>query len=268
MAAALLTAAIQLFVRPIPAAGTAEPMRSYASSLFRPVYATVDAFRQGASAVWSRYIALVGLARENEELRREIAALRAKLEEDREAIFENRRLKELLAFSGTFERRTLGARVIGHDASPWFQALFIDAGSERGVAPGMAVVAPGGGVGRIYKTYRGFSAVLLLTDGRFAADVVVERSRARAVAEGMGNGLSRLKYVSPTQSVAMGDRVLFSGFDGSMPKGILMGTVVGVEKPREGLFQRVKVQGAVNYRELEEVLVVLAPPSVPFGGTR
>jgi rod shape-determining protein MreC len=268
VAAALLTAAIHLFVRPPPATGTAELVRSFTSSLFRPVYATVDTFRQSASAVWVRYVALTGLARENEELKREIETLRARIGENREAILENRRLKELLAFSGKIEKRTLGARVIGHDAYPWFHALFIDAGTERGVTPGMAVVAPAGGVGRIYKTYRDFSVVLLLTDGRFAADVIVERTRARFIAEGMGKGLSRLKYVSPTQGVAIGDRILFSGFDGSMPKGILLGTVAGVEVPRKGLFLEVKVQGAVNYRELEEVLVVLSPPSVPFGGAR
>jgi rod shape-determining protein MreC len=268
VAAALLTAAIHLFVRPLQASVTVEPLRSVASSLFRPVYATIDALRQGASAGWTRYVALMGLARENELLRREIEAIRAELGENREAILENRRLRELLAFSETIEKRTLGARVIGHDASPWFQALFIDAGTEQGVTPGMAVLAPAGGVGRIYKAYRGFSVVLLLTDGRFAADVIIERTRMRSVAEGTGNGLCRLKYVPSTQGVAIGDRVLFSGFDGSMPKGIFLGTVAGVEMPREGLFLKVKVQSAVNFQDLEEVLVVLSSPSVPFGGAR
>ena len=185
-----------------------------------------------------------------------------------EEVLENRRLKELLRFSETTARRTVGARVVGHDVSPWFQGLFIDVGGEAGVEPGMAVVTPGGGVGRIHKVYHGLSEVILVTDGRFAADVIVERSRVRAIAEGTGGGVCSLKYVSPTQDVVAGDRVLFSGFDGSMPKGILLGTVVSAQRPREGLFQHVRVVSAVNFLAVEEVLVVLTRPTIPFRADR
>jgi len=50
----------------------------------------------------------------------------------------------------------------------------------------MSVVTPYGAVGRIHKVHTGLSEVLLVTDGRFAADVMVERSRVRAIAEGVG----------------------------------------------------------------------------------
>jgi cell shape-determining protein MreC len=66
------------------------------------------------------------------------------------------------------------------------------------------------------------------------------------------------------QDVAVGDRIVFTGFDGSMPKGILLGTVVSVDHPKESLFQKLKVQCAVNFQDTEEVLVILSRPSVPF----
>ncbi|MGE5664103.1 MAG: rod shape-determining protein MreC [Deltaproteobacteria bacterium] len=260
----LLSVAIQFFVRPPAALSKAEGLHASASLLFRPVYASVDFVRQGIFSVWSHYVALVGVSKENDRLRREVASLREKLQENRDAFLENRRLKELLRFSETTGRKTIGARVVGHDISPWFQSMFIDAGTEAGVEPGMAVVTPAGGIGRVQKTYKGLAEVLLLTDGRFAADVIVERSRVRAIAEGIGGNLCRLKYVSPTQDVVAGDRILFSGFDGSMPKGILLGTVVSAERPREGLFQKIQVQSAVNLHAAEEVLVVLSRPSIPF----
>ncbi|MBI5419265.1 MAG: rod shape-determining protein MreC [Deltaproteobacteria bacterium] len=268
MAVALLSAAIQFFVRPPAALSRVDAVRASTSVVFRPVYLAVDFLRQGVSSVWSHYIALVGVTRENERLRREVAALREKLQENRDALLEGRRLKDLLHFSETVERKTIGARVVGHDVSPWFQSVFIGAGVETGVEPGMAVVSPAGGIGRVHKTYNGLSEVLLISDGRFAADVIVERSRVRAIAEGMGGNFCRLKYVSPTQDIVVGDRILFSGFDGSMPKGILLGTVVSVDRPREGLFQKVRVQCAVNFQSVEEVLVVLSRPSIPFRSGR
>lgn len=264
----LLAAAIQFFVRPPAALSRADAIRASGSLLFRPVYASVDFVRQGVTSIWSHYLALVGVSRENDRLRKEVAALREKLQESRDAQLENRRLKELLRFSEPLEKRTVGARVIGHDMSPWFQSIFVDAGIEAGVEPGMAVVTPAGGIGRIHKTYKGLSEVLLVTDGRFAADVIVERSRVRAIAEGMGGNLCRLKYVAPTQDVVAGDRILFSGFDGSMPKGTVLGTVVSAERPREGLFQKVQVQCVVNLQAAEEVLVVLSRPSIPFRSGR
>jgi rod shape-determining protein MreC len=264
----LLSGAIQFFVRPPAAISRAEAVHASGSILFQPVYAAVDLLRQGISSAWSHYIALVGIARENDRLRKEVAALREKLQENRDSLLESRRLKELLKFSETIEKKTIGARVVGHDVSPWFQAVFIDAGAEAGVESGMAVVTPSGGVGRVHKTYRGLSEVILVTDGRFAADVIVERSRVRAIAEGMGGAYCRLKYVSPTQDVVVGDRILFSGFDGSMPKGIPLGTVVSAERPREGLFQKIQVKCAANVLSAEEVLVVLSRPSIPFRSGR
>lgn len=263
-AVALMFAVTQLVLRPPAALQSIGPLRGSAAIVFRPVYATVDFLRRGVASIWGGYVGLTGVARENEELRREVAALRETIRSNREDLLENRRLKELLRFSETIAKRTVGARVVGHDVSPWFQGLFIDVGGEAGVEPGMAVVTPGGGVGRIHKVYRGLSEVILLTDGRFAADVIVERSRVRAVAEGMGGSVCSLKYVSPTQDVVAGDRVLFSGFDGSMPKGILLGTVVSAQRPREGLFQHIRVVSAVNFLAVEEVLVVLTRPTIPF----
>ena len=261
---ALLVAAIQVFVRPSTALERAEPVRAAGVALFRPFYTAADFLRGGVSGAWNRYVALVGVTRENERLRKEVTELRERLHETRDAVLENRRLKELLRYSETVERRTLGARVVGHDVSPWFRAIFLGTGSEAGVEIGMSVVTPYGAVGRIHKVHPGLSEVLLVTDGRFAAEVMVERSRVRAIAEGVGGNFCRLKYVSPAHDVAVGDRIVFSGFDGSMPKGVLLGTVVSVDRPKESLFQKVKVQCAVNFQDVEEVMVILSRPSVPF----
>lgn len=231
--------------------------------VFRPVTAAVGLVTRGASVVWGRYVALVGVETRNESLRREVANLRTKLDAQRETVMENRRLKDLLRIAATSDRPVIGARVVGREVSPWFQAIFIDAGSGSGVEPGMAVLTPAGGVGRVHKVSRGISEVVLLSDGRFTADVIVERGRVRAVAEGAGEGTVRLKYVSATNDVRPGDRVIFSGFDGSMPKGTVLGPVVSVDRPKESLFQKVVVQCAAP-TDAEEVLVVMARPAIPF----
>jgi rod shape-determining protein MreC len=264
VAVAFLAAAIQVFFRPSAPLEKAESARTAGTTLFRPVYLGIDFLTRGVTGIWNHYIALVGTAKENERLREEVAGLQEKLNAARDAQLENRRLKDLLQYSGTLERRTVGARVVGHDVAPWFQAIFLGTGSEAGIEEGMSVVTPQGAVGRIHAARPGLSEVLLVTDGRFAADVMVERNRVRAVAEGIGGNFCRLKYVSPVHDVAVGDRIVFSGFDGAMPKGMLLGTVASVDRPKESLFQKVKVQCAVNFLDVEDVLVILSRPTIPF----
>src|SRR3990172_5929826 len=97
----LLVAAIQVFARPSPPIERTEPVRATGVALFRPFFLAVDSVREGVSGVWNRYIALVGVTRENERLRREVVALREQLHGTRDAILENRRLKDLLRYSQT-----------------------------------------------------------------------------------------------------------------------------------------------------------------------
>ena len=259
-----IVTAIQLFMRPSVALEEAEHARTVGTAFFRPVFLGIDFMRRGAHNIWNNYIALINVSRENERLKAEIAEMQEKLNAARETQLENRRLKEILKYSGTLQRQSIGARVVGHDVTPWFQAIFLGTGSEAGIEQGMSVATPYGAVGRVHSTRPGLTEVLLVTDSRFAADVMVERNRVRAVAEGIGGNFCRLKYVSPVHDIVVGDRVVFTGFDGSMPKGMLLGSVVSVDRAKESLFQRITVQCSVNFQSIEDVLVILSRPTIPF----
>ena len=251
-------------MRPSVALDESEYVRTAGTAFFRPVYLGVDSIRRGGHGIWNHYIALVNVSRENERLRAEIAEMQEKLHAARDTQLENRRLRDILKYSGTVERQSIGARVVGHDVTPWFQAIFLGTGSEAGIERGMPVATPHGAVGRVHSTRPGLSEVLLVTDSRFAADVMVERNRVRAVAEGIGGNYCRLKYISPVHDIVSGDRIVFTGFDGAMPKGMLLGTVVSVDRSKESLFQRITVQCAVNFQSVEDVLVILSRPTIPF----
>jgi hypothetical protein len=41
-----------------------------------------------------------------------------------------------------------------------------------------------------------------------------------------------------------------------------------VDRPKESLFQKVKVQCAVNFLEAEEVMVILSRPAIPYRSGR
>jgi rod shape-determining protein MreC len=120
------------------------------------------------------------------------------------------------------------------------------------------VIAPNGVVGRVVVPSLHAAKVQLLIDRNAAAGVLVERSRAQGVVIGGGDERLRMEYVSEAADVVAGDVVMTAGIDGIFPKGFLLGHVETVEKNGPA-FRRIVVKPAVDFRAVEEVLVVVSP---------
>src|SRR4029434_5497046 len=137
-----------------------------------------------------------------------------------------------------------------------FRTITIDKGSAHGLKTDMAVLAPGGIVGRIVEPSARAAIVQLLIDSTAAAGVIIERSRAQGVAMGAGDGRLRLEYMSEAFDVAVGDEGVTSGIDMIYPKGFVIGKVDSVEKSG-ATYKNITIRPAVDFRAIEEVLVVL-----------
>ena len=211
------------------------------------------------SVVWSDYMDLVNVRKENKELRQSIKILNARQLESREALIANERLKRLLDLKTSLQTPSLAASVIGEDGSPWFKTLVIDRGAADGLYEGLPVVDVDGVVGRLIKVAANSSRVLLVTDHASALAAVVQRSRARGVVKGAGGERCSLEFALRDEDVKVGDAVITSGIGGVFPKGLSVGEVTMVKKGTYGIFQTVEVRPTVNTARLEEVLVLLQP---------
>ncbi|MGE3841780.1 MAG: rod shape-determining protein MreC [Vicinamibacterales bacterium] len=211
------------------------------------------------TGVWSSYFALRGVRDENERLRQRVADMEVRLQEERALARRSERLQLLLGFQAAVPRRTLAADVIAADATVWFHTVTINRGASDGVTKDMAVISPRGVVGRVIdQPAPHASRVQLLVDRNAAVGVLVERTRTGGIAVGdeEGRGL-RLEYVPPAASIAVGDVVVTSGLDGIYPKGFVVGRVASVERSG-GEYGTIRVQPAVDFSALEELLVVMA----------
>lgn len=211
------------------------------------------------TGVWTGYVDLRGLRDENERLRQELSEARILLQQERALASRSAQLEALLGLQTNAGLETAAARVIAAAATPEFRTITLNLGTSAGLRPDMAVIAPGGVVGRVIVASARAAKVQLLIDRNAAAGAIVERSRAQGVAVGLGEPHLRLDYVIDTADVQVGDTVVTSGIDGIFPKGFLIGRVEAVERSGGG-FRTIRVQPAVNFSELEEVLVVLTPP--------
>ncbi len=230
-----------------------------------PALVLSSAIGRGVSGVWNHYFMLVSASKENTSLKVKVAKLEAQVIELEELRQESVRLKELLDYAETFERKGMLAKVTANDTRAEFKSIIIDRGAEDGVKPLMPVVGPKGVIGRVGEVFSGSSRVLLITDPNSAIDVLVQRSRARGLLVGFAkntelrpsNYLTRMEYLRRISDVKDGDVVITSGFDGVFPPGMPVGTVEDLEKSRYGVFLEATVVPFENMAELEEVMVMM-----------
>lgn len=240
-------------------------LESVVFGMFAEVQRAATSGVGGVQETWQDYFALQQIRRENELLKREVEQLRIGLQEERNVAGQARTLQELLELHREFPVATTAARVIGGGASSTFKSITIDKGTQDGLKPDMAVIAPAGVVGRIVQPTARASKVQLLLDPSAAAGALIERSRAQGVVKGTGDGLL-LEFVAGSADLKVGDRLVTSGIDGifaaapaidgEYPKGFVIGQIESLQRG-PGTYTNVVVRPAVDFASLETVLVVL-----------
>jgi rod shape-determining protein MreC len=225
--------------------------------LFAEVQRVSSAMVSSVSGGWSNYVNLRDVRAENETLRRQLDEAQLQLQEQRALAERSRGLLATLGLRDRSHLQTVAAEVIGAGTTD-FKTVTIDKGTADGVRADMAVMAPGGVVGRVVVPSGRAAKVQLLIDRSAAAGVLIERSRSQGVAVGAGDELLRMEFVSEVADVVAGDTVVTSGIDGIFPKGFVVGKVEAVEKSGNS-YKQILVRPAVDFSSIEEVLVVLTP---------
>jgi rod shape-determining protein MreC len=233
-------------------------LESVTFGIFSEVQRIVTSGTTGVRSVWSGYIGLRNVKRENDALKQQLAEAQVALQQQRAVAERARGLQQLLDLRDRSGLQTVAAEIIGAAATPDFRTVTIDRGRLGGLKPDMAVIAPAGVVGRVVVPSARSSKVQLLIDRNAAAGALIERTRAQGVVVGGGDGRLVLEYMSEVFDVAVGDDVVTSGIDGIYPKGLVIGKVDAVEKSGSS-YKRITVRPAVDFGSIEEVLVVTTP---------
>jgi len=194
---------------------------------------------------------------ENQKLRKEVARLRSQVTTMDELIRQNSRLEKLLNFKQKYARGVT-ANVIERDLSNWNAAVIIDKGRKDGVGVGMPVVNEAGIVGKVVEVISHRAKVILVSDPSFSVAVMVKRSREVGLVSGTLTGQCRMRYLSSTADVQVGDEVISSKLSSSFPEGLLLGEVVSVDAAVGSPFPSCLIKPAASLSQIEEVMVVFS----------
>jgi len=216
--------------------------------------------------VWDHYFFLVSKGYANDALRAELAEARQKNHQCRELMLANERLRDLVHLKQKSPYKYMAAEVIARDPSPWYRTIVINKGRDAGIRSSDLVLTSRGIVGHVLQAAAGHATVVLIIDRNSAVDAMIQRSRTRGIARGSGNGKCRFDYTLRKKEVRINDVVISSGFDGIYPKGFRIGYVSKVVRRNAGLFQNIEITPFVDFKTLEEVMVLLNPPGLEEKG--
>jgi len=236
-------------------------LSAVAFETFSRVQGATAAVVNAVRGTWTNYVGLRQVRVENEDLRRRVADLEVRLQQEHALAARSERLQELMDLKTQATLPTLAAEVIAGTPDPSMRSVTINRGSADGVVADMGVIAPRGIVGRVIGPVgRHAARVQLIVDRNAAAGALCERTRAGGMIVGAeANPPLRMDLVTNFSDVRAGDNIVASGVDGIFPKGYLIGQVERSDHGA-GLYRTITVRPSVDFSSLEEVLVVLEPP--------
>jgi rod shape-determining protein MreC len=198
-------------------------LRAGFNDLSAPVLALAARPFRGAANTgpwWSNQLAL---AEENRQLRLQISELRAWRDVALAVQERNARYREALNLQGPDTGERITAWTVADRSNAFVRSRLVGAGAEAGVRAGYPAVNVYGLVGRIVDVGQSSSRILLLTDLNSRVAVMADRSNARALLLGDNTGQPRLEYLSREPDLVDGDRIVTSGDDNILPRGLPVG---------------------------------------------
>ncbi|MBR3222473.1 MAG: rod shape-determining protein MreC [Kiritimatiellae bacterium] len=197
---------------------------------------------------------------ENMRLRREVASLSVLRGDIERLEAENERFRRVLNYASRKPGEWLAAGVLssGGAAAGAPNVLRVDKGSLAGVREGAVVVAPEGLVGRVTAVSPHVAEITRITDRSIKVACAVETGEPGSLAgilSGGGDDLLVLRHMTGATEAPPRARVVTSGIGGVFPKGIEVGTLLGVRTDADGLSREGDVLPSVDFPALEDVFI-------------
>ncbi|WEK01331.1 MAG: rod shape-determining protein MreC [Candidatus Sphingomonas phytovorans] len=238
-------------------------LRATVAEVTTPVSSGVAAIGRGIASIPASVSDYIGVRRQNEQLRKQLADNHALLMRARTLSYDNRRLKALLQLRERSPGPVVAARLVSSSASSTRRFAVLNAGAWQGVKPGQPVRGPEGLIGRILETGPNTARVLLLSDPESIVPVRRTRDGLPALAAGRGDGLLDIRSASLANvGFEPGDIFVTSGTGGIYSPNIPVARVL--KRARDTALARTFAQpDTLDFALVQQAFLSVAPPAAP-----
>ena len=213
-----------------------------------------------ASNFWGSFLRLNELANENEELITRNQELLEEIIILQRAKTENQALKEVIGNGQAQEFKLILTDAIGVDSQQDF--ILIDKGSEDGISENMPVISAQKVLfGKIFKVYKNFSKVMLVSDRNSVLDIKIQKDDTLSppiygAVRGEGNLTAILDLIPLDCEIKNSDILITSSLEGTFPRGLLVGKVTEASKDDLKPFQTAKIELFFNLKQIDKLFII------------
>jgi len=201
---------------------------------------------------------------ENSRLLHENARLTLANDLKAQAVKENERLRHYLKFKKSKSYPLKLAQIIARNPGRFQTTFVINIGSRDSVKTNMPVLTPSGLVGRTSKIFHSHSHVQLLNDPMSKVSVAENFTRTVGILETID--AYHLHVVFPSHAkIHVGDSIISTGYGGIFPKGLMIGTVSGIEPGNIEVVKHAQIDLMQDPSYVEEVFVLMKDESWNIG---
>jgi len=198
---------------------------------------------------------------ENKELKSKVDDLTEENNQLRHDTYELSRLRELYELDEKYPGYTkVGARIIEVTTDNWSKAFKVDKGSDDGIKKDMNVIAGGGLVGIVADVGKNYSIIKTVVEDNNSVSGMLIDTNDTCIVEGdielSDSGLIKLTHFKSDITVRDGDKIVTSNISDKYLQGILIGYAKDVEPDSNNLTQSGYLVPAVDFNNLQEVLII------------
>ncbi len=214
-----------------------------------------------------------------DELVKENAALREKVESLENQVYHASEIEKLYAWMSDFlemklrhnDFTFLRATITGRESNNYAKLLTLDVGSGSGVALHMPVVTADGIYGQVTEVGYSWCRVTSIADSTSSVGAYLERTGEEGICEGQfdlaPDGRCLLRYLPADSDVREGDRVLTSGLGSVYPRDLVIGFVETVETNPYNRGITVTVKCSADVADLSSVMVITSYETTAADGS-
>ena len=210
------------------------------------------------------FVSRTDLLEDNELLREELLVSQRELQLLESLASENSRLRALNEASQIVDGAVLPAEIINISPDPYSKRVLINKGAGDGVFIGQALLDANGLMGQVDEVLPFTSWILLITDPHHVTPVEVNRNGERGLARGsrtLVNGLE-LEFVTQTQDMMAGDKLVSSGMGQVYPKNYPVAEIISVYADPGQDFATVKARPLAQIASTRHVMLVFQNENV------
>ena len=233
------------------------------SYALKPFQAAIASVAGGISDVATAISEIDQLRIENDALKGENERLQNENSRLHALKSENDDMAALLQLQGGFDHETVAVRIIGREMLETRRMVTIDKGTDDGIAQGDVVVVQGGALaGRVTDVGPTFAKVTLISDSSSTVVGQLLSSGATGEIVGQAGGVLVMKNIDSAIEIGGDEEVFTAGIEvnggirSAYPKGLVVGSVVDVERDANDVVQTAFLAPAADLDSFELALVI------------